>query len=107
MDDFVLDLYAKANSLDNVGSKALTNFIFRQVIEDVHSKYNIPDEEIKQMCKDAVNRAPVFLEVYGDRRLRRAFLIEAIDCIKWDEPELTDMLKERMDFYKELSKEIN
>lgn len=59
------------------------------------------------MCKDAVNRALVFLEVYVDRRLRRAFLIEAINCIKWEEPELTDMLKERMNFYKELSNEID
>ena len=107
MDKFVLDLYAKANSLDNVEAKALANFVFRQVIEDIHSKYNIPDEEIKRMCKDAVNRASVFLDVYENRRLRRAFLIEAIDCIKWDEPELTEILKERIDFYEELSKKIN
>lgn len=101
MDDVVLRLHAIAVSLENVGSNS-SKFYVQKVIEDVHSKYNIPQEEIKRMCKDAVNRALVFLEVYGDRWLSRAFLIESIDCIKWDEPKLTDMLKERVDFYKEL-----
>lgn len=55
MDNCVLKMYAQANSLDNVGSKALANFLFRQVIEDAHSKYNIPQKEIKRMCKDTVN----------------------------------------------------
>ena len=42
MDDFVLDLYEKASSLDNVESKGLANFLFWQVIEDAYSKYDIP-----------------------------------------------------------------
>lgn len=107
MDKFVLDVYAAANSQDNVFPKALANFLFRQVIENVHSKYGISQEDMKQMSKDAVNRAAVFLQIQKNDRLYNAFSIEAIDCTEWDEPETTDILKERMELYESLSKEIN
>ena len=31
--------------------KALANFLFREVIEDAHTKYNISQEDMKDMCK--------------------------------------------------------
>lgn len=77
------------------------------MIENVHSKYGISQEDVKQMCKDAVNRAAVFLQIQKDDQLCKAFSIEAIDCLEWHEPEMTDMLKERMELYESLSKEIN
>ena len=39
--------------------------MFQQVIEDAHSKYHISYEDIKEMCKDAVNRAADFLDTTG------------------------------------------
>ncbi len=92
--------------MDNVHSKALANFIFREVIEDAHSRYHIPQEEIKQMCKTAVNRAALFLQIVNDEKLLNAFSIEAFCCKKWDEPEMTEDLKARLEVYKLLSEEI-
>lgn len=63
MNDFIEKLYNKTISRDNVYAKALAHLLFREVIEDAHSKYNIPQEDIKKMCKDAVNRAALFLEI--------------------------------------------
>lgn len=40
MDDTVIKMYKAANSQNNVYPKALANFLFREIIEDVHSKYN-------------------------------------------------------------------
>lgn len=101
------DIYRRAIMQDHVYSKALANFIFRQVIEDAHSKYRISQEDMKEMCKEAVNRAEIFIQMLGNKDLCHAFAIEAIDGIKWDEPELTEDLKKRMEFYEALSQELN
>ena len=100
-------IYRRAIMQDHVYSKALANFIFRQVIEDAHCKYQISQEDMKEMCKEAVNRADVFIQILGNNDLYNAFAIEAIDGIKWDEPELTEDLKERIELYEALSLELN
>lgn len=104
---FTKELYKKVILQDNVYPKALAHFLFREIIEDAHSKYNIPNDEIKKMCKEAVNRVALFLEIQKDPDLYKVFAIEAFDSAKWDEPEMTDDLKKRLKFYKELSKELD
>lgn len=104
---FTKELYKKVILHDNVYPKALAHFLFREIIEDAHSKYNIPNDEIKKMCKEVVNRAALFLEIQKDPELYKGFAIEAFDSAKWDEPVMTDNLKERMEFYKELAKELD
>ncbi len=106
MNDFIEKLYNKTISRDNVYAKALAHLLFREVIEDAHSKYNIPQEDIKKMCKDAVNRAALFLEIQKDPDLYKAFAIEAFDSAKWDEPQMTKELKERLEFYKEIAEDL-
>ncbi len=106
MSSVYVQLFCKAIMMDNVYPKALANFIFRTVIEDAHSKYKIPDEEIKRMCKEAVNRAALFWQIIEDEKLMKAFVIEAYACGEWDEPELTEDLKKRLEFYKSLAEKL-
>ncbi len=106
MSSFYAQLLCRAIALDNVYPKALANFIFRSVIEDAHSKYKIPDEEIKRMCKEAVNRAALFWQIIEDERLLKTFAIEAYTCGEWDEPELTEDLKKRLEVYRSLAEEL-
>lgn len=59
------------------------------------------------MCKEVVNRAALFLEIQKDPGLYKAFAIEAFDSAKWDEPQMTNGLKARLVFYRELVKDLN
>ncbi len=106
MDDTVIKMYKAANSQNNVYPKALANFLFREIIDDVHSKYNIPQEEIKEMCREIVNRSAMFLEIQKHPQLLKAFSIEAIYGIEWDEPQITEELKERMEFYRSMARDL-
>ena len=106
MDDIAIKMYKAANSQGGVYPKAIANFLFREVIEDVHSKYNISQEEMKEMCREVVDRAALFLEIQKAPQLLKAFSIEAIYGIEWDEPHVTEEFKERMEFYKDLAKDL-
>ena len=95
MDRFERELYKKASSLKDAYPKALADFMFRQVIEDAHSKYHISNEDIKVMCKDAVNRAAAFLEIANNPDMYRGFVMYAINGTQWDAAEATDYLDEQ------------
>lgn len=84
-------------------AKALAAFLFREVIEDAHTKYNISQEDMKEMCRDAVNRAAMFLEIKDNNRLYRAFAIHAIEGAEWDDPEETEFLKEEMELLRSIA----
>ena len=43
-------------------SKALAHYMFREIIENAHSRYGISQEEMKEMNKIAANRARLFFE---------------------------------------------
>lgn len=77
--------------------KALANFMFREIIEDAHAKYNISDEDMKDMCKKAVNRAMVYInsQKSRDKAKRDAFLIYALYGLEWDDAEITDDVKKQ------------
>lgn len=106
MDDIAIKMYKAANPQSGVYPKALANFLFREVIEDVHSKYNISQEEMKEMCREVVNRATLFLEIQKDPQLLKAFSIEAVYGIEWNEPCVTEELGERMEFYKDIAEDL-
>lgn len=77
--------------------KALANFMFREIIEDAHTKYNISDEDMQEMCKKAVNRAMVYVnsQKSRDKAKRDAFLIYALYGLEWDDAETTeDVIKQ-------------
>lgn len=47
----------------DVFPKALASFMFREIIEDAHVKYNISQEDMKAICKEAMNRAAAFIAI--------------------------------------------
>ena len=56
-------IYHVAVSRGHADAKALAYFLFREVIEEVHAKYNISQEDIKAMNKRACNRAALYLSL--------------------------------------------
>ncbi|MFT3950958.1 MAG: hypothetical protein QM689_03225 [Oscillospiraceae bacterium] len=96
MDDCERNVLIAALSQKDVYPKALASFMFREVIEDAHSKYNISQNDMREMCREAVNRAALFLAVQTDPNLYRAFAVNAIAGLEWDESEMTEELYERM-----------
>ena len=81
-------------------AKALAHFIFREVIEEAHSKYGISQDDIRAMCRQAVNNAAFFLEMeWGGGHfkgtdtataLKRFYYLNGLYGVTWDEPEWTD-----------------
>ena len=78
--------------------KALANFMFREIIEDAHAKYNISDEDMKEMCKTAVNRAALYIAIarHCDPIYMKAFAIYAAGCTDWDDAEQTEEIERQM-----------
>lgn len=99
--EFEERMYHVALSRGDAAAKALAHFIFREVIENAHVKYNISQEEMCEMNKDAVNRAAMYLSL-SDKE-KEAFVVEAINCENWDNAELTEDIAARKAFYKELA----
>lgn len=79
--------------------KALANFLFREIIEEAHVKYNISQEDIQSMCKQAVNRAALYIAHTQSKRphTMQAFAIHAAGCNEWDNAEITDEIEREMD----------
>lgn len=81
-------------------AKALAHFIFREVMEEAHGKYNISQEDMRKMCKAAVNNVAFFLEMERggghfkgkdtDTALERFYYLEGLYGVTWDDPEWTD-----------------
>lgn len=86
--------------------KALANFMFREIIEDAHAKYNISDEDMREMCKTAVNRAALYIAIarHCDPVYMQAFAIHAADCTGWDDAEQTEEIERQMDLIAECVK---
>ena len=79
--------------------KALANFMFREIIEDAHEKYNISDEDMRKMCKMAVDRAALYIALnqHPDPLVRRALAVYAAPCAGWDDAEETEDIEQQMD----------
>lgn len=103
MADFEKEMLIAALSQKDVYPKALAAFMFREIIEDAHAKYNISQEDMKAMCKEAVNRAAVFLAMKDDPELYKAFAIYAIHGLEWDESVPTEAMEKVCDMLHGLS----
>ena len=74
----------------NTAAKSLAYFLFREIIEDAHVKYNIPQDEIMAMNKKAVNRAAAFLGMIGNEELLSAAVaVLSLETTGWDNPKET------------------
>lgn len=93
MGTFENSLLAVAQSMNDTYPKALASFLFREIIEEAHVKYNISQEDIRSMCKIAVNRAALFLKIQDDPALYKAFAIHALEGFEWDDAEETEDTK--------------
>ncbi|MDO4301767.1 MAG: hypothetical protein Q4D26_10300 [Clostridia bacterium] len=103
-DNFPKSFLELGLSQNNAHAKSLAYFLFREVIEDVHSKYNISNGDMKEMCKNAVDRAAFFLNhIVNDPKLYKSFAIFAVYCSKWDNPEETEYTNNLLQLLKELS----
>ena len=87
--DFTKALVASFAGEENIMPKALANFMFREVIEDAHSKYGISQEDIADMCREAVNRAEAFLSL--SKKYQLALAIYAYGTENWDEPDKAEV----------------
>lgn len=85
MDNFEKQLYHLAASQPDAQAKALANFLFREVIEAAHAKYDISQDDMKTMCKDAVDRAALFLSIQNTP-LQDPFAIYSVPALEWDGP---------------------
>ena len=97
---------ALAYSQTDAYPKALAYYMFREIIEDAHAKYNISDEDMKEMCKMAVNRAALYIALarHPDPIHLRAFAINAAMCTGWDDAEQTEDIERDMDLLAECVK---
>lgn len=98
-EDTVKLLLQAALTQSDAYPKALANFLFREVIEEAHTKYNISQEDMRAMCKQAVNRAALYIAHTQSKRphTMQAFAIHAAGCSEWDDAEETEEIEREMD----------
>jgi len=88
-------------------AKAVAYFVFREVIEDVHAKYKITDEEMMAMNKKAVNRAAAFLSCLDDEELTASFVqMMSLEATGWDNPKETADTKRHLRLAGEIAEEL-
>lgn len=91
----------------NTVAKSLAYFIFREIVEDVHSKYNITQEEMMSMNKKAVNRAAAFLGCIGnDEILSSLVQMLSLGTTEWDNPRDTADTKRFLEAASEFASEL-
>ena len=90
---------------ENIIAKAIANFLFREIIEDVHAKYNISQDEIREMCKEVVDRAAVLEQVLGDEKLKIALVLYGYSSLGWDAPD-PDRVKAKLQDFAEMAENI-
>ena len=104
MDSFAIkQLLEHAYSQSDSYPKALANYMFREIIEDAHAKYRISDDDMRDMCKKAVDRAALYIALACDPDpiLLRAFAIYASPCDGWDDAEKTEEIEKHIELIRE------
>lgn len=105
--NFELQLYKIASAQEDAYAKAIASFLFREIIEDAHVKYHISQDDIRNMTKEAINRAALLIEIQ-DTPMYKAFLINAIYGLKWDNADTnTEFAHSYKEALSELSKLID
>ncbi len=104
---FLNHVASKGDHPEDILSKALAYYLFREIIEDVHAEYGIPDEKMEKMNRKAANRAKLFVqEIMGSNAMQMAFGVESIMCDKWDNPEITGDELRDLAVFKDLAREL-
>lgn len=75
MEEFLEDMLMTAMRDEYVGTKALASYMFRDLVEDIHTEGKITDAEMKQLNREACNRAALFWShIMTNKDMRTAFL---------------------------------
>lgn len=106
MTSFVKVLYDSISSDKDIMPKAIANFLFRELIEDAHAKYKISQDDVRDMCREAVNRSAVLLEAMKSEELKKAFVIHGYSTEEWDAPN-QEKVAEMHKFLKAAAEAIN
>lgn len=107
MDTTYLQMLDKVAGDKNAMAKALAYFLFREVVEDIHSEGRITDAEMMQLNKTVLNRAAYVTDhILTSPDMRNAFKIEAIECTGWDDPEMTEDLVAKDKILSEIAGEL-
>ena len=108
MDSFTQNMLTICMKDENVQAKALANFMFREIVEDIHAAGKITDAEMEQLNREACNRAALLMDdILLNRATKLAFCIEAVSVLGWDPPVMTEELEKRRDFYHEIGFELS
>ena len=84
-------LYMAVSCDKDIVPKAIANFLFREIVEDAHAKYNISQEDMKEMCKEAVNRSAVLERVLKEPNLTKALVLYGYSSQQWDAPDESEV----------------
>jgi len=103
MADFEKAFLAVSKMQDGAYAKALANYLFREIIEDAHEKYNISQADMEEMCRTAVNRAALFLDIQTHPELYDAFALYAIYGLEWDTPVATEDTEKTLNLLREIA----
>lgn len=103
MADFEKEFLAAAKAQDRAYPKALANYLFREIIEDAHAKYNISQADMEEMCQTAVNRAALFLEIRTEPELYDTFALYGIVGLEWGAPVATEDTKKTLAFLRDIA----
>ncbi len=107
MDEAYSLLLSKVANDKHAMAKALANFLFREVVEDIHAEGKISDAEMMQLNKTVLNRAAYLTDnVLVSPDMRNAFKIEAVECTGWDDPEMTEDIVKKNELYSEIAGEL-
>ena len=107
MDDFTRTLVIKALADKDSFAKALAHYMFREIVEDIHSEGKITDEEMDLLNREACNRAGLFGDyIMKDENLMKAFLIESNMASYFDPPVMTEDLEKRKALYDEIAEDL-
>ena len=99
MDLFEKKLYDFLVSDKDIMAKAIANFVFREVIEDAHTKYNISQDDMRDMCKEAVNRSAVLEQMFNDEELKKALVLYGYSTNEWDAPDSKEVALKLQQLY--------
>ena len=96
--DFEKDFLAVAKAQDGAYAKAFANYLFREIIEDAHEKYNISPGDMEAMC-----RAALFLDIQTHPELHDAFALYGIVGLEWDAPVATEDTEKTLNALREIA----
>ena len=107
MDDFLMNFVAVANNDKDALAKAIAHFMFRELVEDIHADNRITDQEMKDLNREACNRASLLINhILNDDYISTAFKLESVMCSDWDSPVMTDELNQRLQLYSDIASDL-